>query len=51
MEERNQIIIEILLENKKLKKDLKKSEDSQMYWYREYDKLKQELTEQLNQTK
>ena len=43
MEAKDEIIIDLLLENKRLKKELKKSEDTQMYLYKEYDKLKEQL--------
>ena len=43
METKDEIIIDLLLENKKLKKDLQEAKDSNMYWYKEYDKLKEKV--------
>ena len=46
MENLKEIVVDLMLENKRLTKELKKSEDTQMYWYKEYDKLKVELKKQ-----
>jgi hypothetical protein len=50
METKDEIIIDLLLENKKLKKDLKEAKESNLYWYAEYDKIKQELETVKKQT-
>ena len=39
MEELKKIIIDLLLENNKLKNELLKSEDSSSYWYKKFVEL------------
>ena len=51
MEKLNDLIVEILLETKKLKDEVKKAQDSSSYWYQEYRKLADELTRLKPETK
>lgn len=39
METKDEIIIELLLENRKLKTELKKEKDSSMFWFKKYDQI------------
>tara|TARA_R110002051_G_C8661975_1_gene489147 strand:+ start:1007 stop:1165 length:159 start_codon:yes stop_codon:yes gene_type:complete len=43
MEAKDEIIIELLLANRILKKQVKDNEESLSYWYKKNDKLEEEL--------